>query len=66
MREGCRHSRHSKSNSEGRRQIQGGALRVNDEPVKDEKAKLRSSDVTGDGVIKLSLGKKRHVLVRPV
>jgi tyrosyl-tRNA synthetase len=54
-----------KSNGEARRQIQGGGLRVNDEQVKDEKAKLRLSDVR-DGVIKLSLGRKRHVLLRPV
>jgi tyrosyl-tRNA synthetase len=55
-----------KSNGEARRQIQGGGLRVNDQPVTDEKAKLRLSDVTRDGVIKLSLGRKRHVLLRPV
>jgi tyrosyl-tRNA synthetase len=55
----------AKSNSEARRQIQGGALRVNDEVVKDEKAKLRLGDVK-DGVIKLSVGRKRHVLLRPV
>ena len=54
-----------KSNGEARRQVQGGGLRVNDEPVKDDKAKLRLSDVK-DGVIKLSLGKKKHVLLRPV
>ena len=54
-----------KSNSEARRQIQGGGLRVNDEPVADDKAKLRLADVK-DGVIKLSLGRKRHVLVKPV
>ncbi len=54
-----------KSNGEARRQIQGGGLRVNDEAVKEEKAKLRMSDVK-DGVIKLSLGKKKHVLLRPV
>jgi tyrosyl-tRNA synthetase len=54
-----------KSNGEARRQIQGGGLRVNDEAVKDEKAKLRLADVK-DGVIKLSLGRKRHVLLRPV
>jgi tyrosyl-tRNA synthetase len=39
---------------------------VNDEPVSDEKRMLTLSDVTGDGVIKLSLGKKRHALIRPV
>ncbi|MDX2158398.1 MAG: tyrosine--tRNA ligase [Hyphomicrobiaceae bacterium] len=54
-----------KSTSEARRQIQGGGLRVNDEPVKDDKAKLRLGDVK-DGVIKLSLGRKKHVLMKPV
>jgi tyrosyl-tRNA synthetase len=55
-----------KSNSEARRQIQAGGLRVNDAVVSDEKAKLRSGDVSADGVIKLSLGRKKHVLLRPV
>jgi tyrosyl-tRNA synthetase len=54
-----------KSNGEARRQIAGGGLRVNDAAVKDEAAKLTPQDVS-DGVIKLSLGKKRHVLLRPV
>ncbi len=55
-----------KSNSEARRQIQAGGLRVNDAVVSDEKAKLRLGDVSADGVIKLSLGRKKHVLLRPV
>jgi tyrosyl-tRNA synthetase len=55
-----------KSNSEARRHIQAGGLRVNDAVVSDEKAKLRSGDVSADGVIKLSLGRKKHVLLRPV
>ncbi len=55
-----------KSNGEARRQIQGGGLRVNDAAVEDEKALLTPADLTSEGVIKLSLGKKRHVLVRPV
>jgi tyrosyl-tRNA synthetase len=55
-----------KSNSEARRQIQAGGLRVNDAVVSDEKAKLRSGDVSADGIIKLSLGRKKHVLLRPV
>ncbi len=55
-----------KSNSEARRQVQGGGLRVNDAAVTDEKAKLTLSDISPEGVIKLSLGKKRHILVRPV
>jgi tyrosyl-tRNA synthetase len=55
-----------KSNGEARRQIQGGGLRVNDEAVKDEKARLGLSDISPEGVIKLSLGRKRHVLLKPV
>jgi tyrosyl-tRNA synthetase len=54
-----------KSNGEARRQIAGGGLRVNDAAVTDEKATLSPGDVI-DGAIKLSLGKKRHVLLRPV
>ena len=54
-----------KSNGEARRQIAGGGLRVNDVAVSDEKAKLTPGDVS-DGVIKLSLGRKRHVLLKPV
>jgi tyrosyl-tRNA synthetase len=53
-----------KSNGEARRQIAGGGLRVNDAAVADEKANLTAKDVVG-GVIKLSLGKKRHVLLKP-
>jgi tyrosyl-tRNA synthetase len=52
-----------KSNGEARRQIQGGALRVNDTAVTDEALKLGTQDAVG-GVIKLSLGKKRHVLLK--
>ncbi len=52
------------STSEARRQIKGGGLRVNDVPVTDEKALLGRGDLNGDGVIKLSFGKKRHVLLR--
>ena len=55
-----------KSNGEARRQIQGGGLRVNDQPVADEKAMLTSADIAADGAIKLSLGKKKHVLLKPV
>jgi tyrosyl-tRNA synthetase len=55
-----------KSNSEARRQVQAGGLRVNDAVVTDEKAKLRPADISSDGVIKLSFGRKKHVLLRPV
>jgi tyrosyl-tRNA synthetase len=53
------------SNGEARRQIKGGGLRVNDVAVADEKMVLTPADLTAEGVIKLSLGRKRHVLLRP-
>lgn len=54
------------SNGEVRRQVRGGAVRVNDTACTDERATLSHSDVTADGIIKLSLGKKKHVLLRPI
>jgi tyrosyl-tRNA synthetase len=53
------------SNGEARRQIKGGGLRVNDVAVTDEKMLLKPSELTPEGVIKLSFGKKRHVLLKP-
>jgi tyrosyl-tRNA synthetase len=54
------------SNGEARRQIKNGGLRVNDDAVTDEKMMFTPSQLTPQGVIKLSLGKKRHVLLKPV
>jgi len=54
------------SNGEARRQIKGGGLRVNDVAVTDEKMVLTGAHLTPERVIKLSLGKKRHVLLKPV
>ncbi|MFG1431582.1 tyrosine--tRNA ligase [Xanthobacter sp. V2C-8] len=54
------------STSEARRQIKGGGLKVNDAAVTDEKATLTPAALTAEGVIKLSLGKKKHVLLKPV
>jgi tyrosyl-tRNA synthetase len=53
------------SNGEARRQIKGGGLKVNDAAVTDDKMVLSSRDLSG-GVIKLSLGRKKHVLLKPV
>jgi tyrosyl-tRNA synthetase len=53
------------SNGEARRSVQGGAIRVNDQTVSNEKLKLTRAMLTGEGVIKLSMGKKKHVLVKP-
>lgn len=54
------------SNGEARRQIKGGGLRVNDIAVIDEKMALTPAQLTPEGVIKLSMGRKKHVLLRPV
>ncbi len=54
------------SNGEARRLIKGGGGRLNDSPIGDEARPINLADVTAEGVIKLSAGKKRHALVRPV
>jgi len=54
------------SNGEARRQIKAGGLKINDKTVTDEKMVLTLRDLTPEGVIKLSLGRKRHVLLKPV
>ncbi len=54
------------SNGDARRQIKGGGLRINDSTVTDEKMLLTPDLLTPEGVIKLSLGRKRHVLLKPV
>ena len=53
------------SNGEARRHVKGGAVRLNDQQISDEKTVVGDGNLTDDGVIKLSLGKKKHVLVRP-
>jgi tyrosyl-tRNA synthetase len=54
------------SNGEARRQIKAGGLKVNDAAVSDEKMTLTAKNLTAEGVIKLSLGRKRHILLKPV
>ncbi|MGL5446547.1 MAG: tyrosine--tRNA ligase [Rhabdaerophilum sp.] len=51
---------------EARRQIDGGGLKVNDVAVTDPRAGLGRSDFNADGVAKLSMGKKKHVLLKLV
>ncbi|RLQ89430.1 tyrosine--tRNA ligase [Notoacmeibacter ruber] len=53
------------SNGEARRQVKGGGLKLNDQPVTDERAVVTSDDLGPEGHIKLSVGKKRHALVVP-
>jgi tyrosyl-tRNA synthetase len=52
--------------SEARRQVKGGGLKVNDQTVTDDRSVIRLADVTTEGVIKLSFGKKKHVLLRAI
>ena len=54
------------SKGEARRLIRNGGLQVNDAVVTDENMMLTPQDLTPEGVIKLSLGRKRHVLLKPV
>ena len=56
----------SKSNGEARRLIKGGGGRVNDARIADDSATVSLENLNGQGVIKLSAGRKRHALVRPV
>jgi tyrosyl-tRNA synthetase len=53
------------SNSEARRHVQGGAIRINDAPVSDDRLTLTRGSLNAEGVIKLSMGRKKHVLVKP-
>jgi len=53
------------SNGEARRAVKGGGARVNDEAVHDERAMIGPDDLR-DGVVKLSMGKKKHALVKVV
>lgn len=54
------------SNGEARRHVQGGAVRVNDQPVSDDRLVVTLQDLNPEGALKLSLGKKKHILVRAV
>jgi len=54
------------SNGEARRHIQSGAVRVNDELVSDDRLSLGTGALLPEGVIKLSVGKKKHALLKPV
>ncbi|MBT4426400.1 MAG: tyrosine--tRNA ligase, partial [Rhodospirillaceae bacterium] len=55
----------SDSRGAARRLIRGGGVRLNDNVIEKEDAAISLADCNADGVIKLSAGKKRHVLVRP-
>jgi len=54
------------SNGEARRLVRGGGARINDVAINDEKHTVGTADANADGAIKVSSGKKRHVLVRSI
>ncbi len=54
------------SNGEARRLIKGGGGRINDTAVDDETHLVTAADVSPQGIVKLSAGKKKHALLRPV
>jgi tyrosyl-tRNA synthetase len=53
------------SNSEARKLITNNGLKLNDAAVSDPRLIVDASALNADGVLKLSSGKKRHVLVKP-
>ncbi len=54
------------SGGEARRLVRGGGARLNDVALKDENQSIGSGDLTETGTLKLSAGRKRHVLVKPI
>ncbi len=54
------------SNGEARRHVASGAVRINDAVIDDDKLSLGENALLPEGVIKLSFGKKRHALIKPV
>jgi len=53
------------SNSEARKLIANNGLKLNDAAVSDPRLTVDASALNADGVLKLSSGKKKHVLVKP-
>ncbi len=56
----------AESRTEARKLIKGGGGRLNDKPLASDTAMVKDSDLDGSGTLKLSAGRKRHVLVRAV
>lgn len=53
------------SNGEARRHIKAGALKLNDEAVRSHESEISAEDIQ-NGIVKLSVGKKRHALLKAV
>jgi tyrosyl-tRNA synthetase len=54
------------STGEARRLIQSGGVRLNDAVVTDPKASASLANLTAQGVLKVSIGRKKHALIKPV
>ncbi len=52
------------SKSEARRLIDQGGVRLNDQPVKIATASVTEADLDGSGTARLTVGKKRHGLIK--
>lgn len=59
------HAGLASSNGEARRHVKGGAIKLNDQQISDERLSVTTSYLNDEGVIKLSMGKKKHFLVKP-
>ncbi|MBL6614678.1 MAG: tyrosine--tRNA ligase [Reyranella sp.] len=56
----------AESRNEARKLIKGGGGRLNDRPIAADTAMVGEGDLDSSGTLKLSAGRKRHVLVRAI
>ncbi len=56
----------AESRNEARKLIKGGGGRLNDKPIAGDTVTVGEGDLDASGTLKLSAGRKRHVLVRAV
>ena len=56
----------AKSNGDARRLIRGKGCKLNDAVIEDENQAVSMDDLQDPGILKVSAGKKRHVIVQPV
>jgi tyrosyl-tRNA synthetase len=54
------------SRTEARKLIKGGGGRLNDKPIESDTVVVTEHHLDAGGTLKLSAGRKRHVLVRAV
>jgi tyrosyl-tRNA synthetase len=54
----------AESRNEARKLIKGGGARLNDKPIASDTATVGEADLDSAGTLKLSAGRKRHVLVK--